>query len=154
MRDRVLAIVTLIAQLVMEQPEQMSEDDIVGELMSVGFASEEIDAAFRWMEGIALQASGQSQEFLSPPTNRIFSAEETRALDADARGFLMRLRAMGVLDTQMHEEVIGRALQAEEEVSLAELKTIIALTFFSRSHNDWQREMECLFEDDWTQLYH
>ncbi len=91
---------------------------------------------------------------LSLPTNRIFSAEENRALAVDARGFLIRLRAMGVLDAEVQEEVIARALQAEEEVSLAELKTVIALTLFARAQNDWRREMECLFEDDWSQLYH
>ncbi len=66
MRDRVLAIVTLIAQLVMEEPEQLTEDDIVGELMAVGFASEEIDAAFRWMEGIALPAAAAGRNLAFP----------------------------------------------------------------------------------------
>ncbi len=110
LRDRVLAIVTLIAQLVMEEREPLSEEDLVGTLLAVGFVAEEIDAAFSWMERLALQSAEQSAANLSLPTNRVFSAEETRALSSDARGFLLRLRAMGVLDDEAHEEVVERAL--------------------------------------------
>jgi Smg protein len=150
----VLAIVTLIAQLVMEEPDQLSEDEIVGELLAVGFATEEIDAAFRWMEGIALAGGKEQENTLTLPTNRVYSAEEARAMSVEARGYLLRLRSMGVFDTGLHEEIVSRALQAEDEVSLRELKTIIALTLFSHAQNDWRREMECLFEDDWSRLYH
>ena len=155
MRDRVLAIVTLIAQLVMEEREPLSEEDLVGTLLAVGFAAEEIDAAFSWMERLALQSADQSAATLSLPTNRVFSAEETRALSSDARGFLLRLRAMGVLDDEAHEEVVERALQSgDDEVTLKDLKAIIALTLFARSHDDWRWQMDCLFEDDWSRLYH
>lgn len=154
MRDRVLAIVTLIAQLVMEEPDQLSEDDIVGELIAIGFATEEIAAAFRWIEGMTLAGGKEQENNLSLPANRVFSTEEARAMSVEARGFLLRLRSMGVLDTGLHEEIVSRALQAEDEVSLRELKTIIALTLFSHAQNDWRREMECLLEDDWSRLYH
>jgi Smg protein len=155
LRDRVLAIVTLIAQLVMEEREPLSEEDLVGKLLAVGFEAEEIDAAFSWMERLALQSADHSATTLTLPTNRVFSAEEARILSSDARGFLLRLRAMGVLDDEIHEEIVERALQSgEDEVGLKDLKAIIALTLFSRSHDDWRRQMDCLFEDDWTRLYH
>ena len=154
MRDRVLAIVTLIAQLVMEEPDQLSEDDIVGELLAVGFATEEIDAAFLWMEELALADVAPPENRLKLAGNRIFSAEEKQLLSLEARGFLIRLSRMGIIDSEMHEEVVARAMQSEEEVSLKELKTIIANIFFSHAHKDWRREMECLFDDDWSRLYH
>lgn len=155
MRERVLAIVTLIAQMVLEERDQFSEGELVGELLAVGFAADEIDAAFSWMETLALQPRSKQDRPLSLPTTRVFSAEETRALSTEGRGYLMRLRAMGVLDDESHEEVMERAMElVEDEISLKELKTLIALTLFARSHDDWRREMECLFEDDWSRLYH
>ncbi len=42
----------------------------------------------------------------------------------------------------------------EDEVTLKDLKAIIALTLFARSQDDWRRQMDCLFEDDWSRLYH
>lgn len=154
MRDRVLAIVTLLTQL-MEVRDLLNEDDLIGELLAVGFDAEEIDAAFRWIESAAIASRLPTATHLAASTNRVFSAEEVRLLSPDARGFLLRLRAMGILDDELHEEVIDRAVQmAEEEVSLQELKTVIALTLFARSHDQWRREVECLFEEDWTRIYH
>jgi len=39
-------------------------------------------------------------------------------------------------------------------VGLPEIKTLVALTLFSRSHDDWRREVDCIMEDDWSRLYH
>ncbi|MBE0596864.1 MAG: DUF494 family protein [Desulfuromonadales bacterium] len=155
MRDRVLAIVNLITQMVLEERDQFSEGDLVGELLDFGFAAEEIDAAFSWMENMSVQPRQPQIRPLTLPTTRIFSAEEVRALSTESRGYLLRLRSMGVLDDSAHEEVIDRVLQLDEDqLCLKELKPIIALTLFTRSHDDWRREMECLFEDDWARLYH
>jgi Smg protein len=150
-----MAIVTLIAQIVLEDRDQMSEDELVGELLSVGYAEEEIDAAFRWIETAAIP-SRQPVPHFAAPTNRVFSVEEVRGLSAESRGYLLRLRAMGILDDEIHEEIVERALQMaeEDEVGLKDLKTVIALSLFSRSHDQWRHEVECLFEDDWSRMYH
>lgn len=155
MRERVLAIVTLIAQYVMEDRDPLSESDLVEELLSVGFEAEEIDAAFSWMENLSLKPSERSERNLALTSQRIFTPEENRAISSEARGFLVRLRALGILDDQTQEEVIEKALQvAEDEVTLSELKTLTALTLFARSHEDWRREVDCFMEDDWSRLYH
>ena len=28
------------------------------------------------------------------------------------------------------------------------------LTLFTRSHDEWRREVDCILEDDWSRLYH
>ncbi len=153
LRERVLAIVSLIAQYFLEDRDLTSESDLVEELLSVGFEFDEIDAAFNWMENQALHPPAQT-ELLSPLTNyRIFTAEEKRVLDVDARGFLTRLRDMGILSDEVQEEIILKALQlADEDISLKEIKTITVLTLFARAQNDWCREFDCLLEDDWSRL--
>jgi len=154
LRERVLAIVSLIAQYVMEERDLLSENELVAELLAVGFDEEEIEAAFRWMETLSLQNRQQPPQLLVSASHRVFTAEERRALSTEARGFLIRLRTLGILDDELEEEIIERATQAEEELTLPELKTLVVLTLFTRSHDDWRREVDCIMEDDWSRLYH
>jgi Smg protein len=154
LRERVLAIVSLIAQYVMEERDLLTENELVAELLAVGFDEEEIEAAFRWMETISLQNRQKTPQLQVSATHRVFTAEENRTLSTEARGFLIRLRTLGILDDELEEEVIERATQAEEELTLPELKTLVVLTLFTRSHDDWRREVDCIMEDDWSRLYH
>ncbi len=157
MRERVLAIVSFIAQYFLDDRDMMTESDLVEELLAIGFEAEEIDAAFCWMESQALCAPVGSETSLSVPaqSHRVFSAEENRNISSEARGFLTRLRTMGILDDDTQEEVIEKALlMAEDEVSLKEIKTITVLAMFANSQNEWRREFDCLLEDDWQRLLH
>lgn len=154
MRERVLAIVSIIAQFVMEERDVLSENEIVEELLAVGFEAEEIDAAFSWMENLSLESGNLPAAPLALPTHRIFTSEECRTLSPEARGFLIRLRTMGILNDELEEEIIGRAMQSEDEVCLREIKTLTALTLFARSHDEWRREVDRLLDDDWSQMYH
>jgi Smg protein len=154
-RERVLAIVSFIAQYFLDDRDILTESDLVEELLSVGFEAEEIDAAFCWMESQTLCAPASSVTSLTPPANshRVFSTEENRALSSEARGFLTRLRGMGILDDEVQEDVIEKALQmAEDEVTLKEIKTITVLAMFANSQHEWRREFDCLLEDDWQRL--
>ena len=110
MRERVLAIVGIIAQYVMDEREDFNETDIVEELLAEGFAADEIDAAFSWMESLSLQAGRPAEPALAAPTWRIFTPEENRALAPEARGFLVRLRSLGIIDNDSQEEILERAL--------------------------------------------
>lgn len=157
MRERVLAIMTLIAQYVMENRDPSAEVDIVEELLASGFEEEEIDAAFTWMETISqsLRPRAQLEESFVVPPQRIYTPEEVRAFTVEARGFLTRLRNLGIIDDPIQEEIIEKAMRmAEDEVGLKELKTITALVLLARSQDEWQRELDCIFEDDWSRLYH
>lgn len=159
MRERVLAIVNLIAKYVLGADDTpISEQELVAELISVGFDAEEINDAFSWMESAALQtATVEKAETarLAPPNYRIFSREERQSIEPEALGFLVRLRTLGLLSDEAQEEVIDRAVQsAEDPVSLQEIKLISALTLLSRSNNLWQREIDCFFDSDWSRIYH
>lgn len=156
MRDRVLAIVSIIAQYVMEEPELFNERDIVEQLIEDGFEADEIDAAFSWMERLSLSDGDHNDgRQMVQPTHRVFTGEEAMQISSEARGFLVRLRALGILNDELQEEIIDKAVRLnEDEVSLREIKALTALTLFSRSQADWHREVDCFMEDDWTRLYH
>ena len=153
MRERVLAIVNLIAQYFLEEQEPKSESDLVEELLAIGFDAEEIDAAFNWMENHTLRTP-QLQELAAPViTHRVFSAEEQRYLTREARGFLVRLRGAGILDEELFEEIVHKSVQmTDEEVSLREIKIVTVLALFARSQHQWRQEFDCLLEDDWSRL--
>jgi len=155
-RDRVLAIVSLIAQYVMEEREFFSESDIVEELLGEGFDAEEIDAAFTWMERISLETRDSSNTVeLKQPTSRVYTFDEEQLLSLEARGFLVRLRSLGILDDELQEEIIDRASRLhDEEVSLDEIKSLTALVLFSHTQEHWHREVDCFMKDDWSRLYH
>lgn len=154
MRERVLAIVSFIAQYFLDDHDMMSESDLVEELLAIGFEADEIDAAFCWMESQALSAPMTEVSLGGLPlSHRVFSTEENRTLTSEARGFLTRLYSMGLIDKDLQEEVISKALQvAEDEVSLKEIKTITVLALFANSHNEWRKEYDCLLEEDWSRL--
>lgn len=155
MRERVLAIVTILARYFLEERNLISETELVEELLSVGFDEEEIDAAFNWMQGLSPSSDAPIEKKpLTTYNQRIFTPEEKRLLSDEARGFLIRLRNLGILDDDAQEEIIERAFQLEEEdISLKEIKVMTALSLFARSNEDWRREVDCLLGDDWARLY-
>ncbi|HEY5672812.1 MAG TPA: DUF494 family protein [Malonomonas sp.] len=159
MHERVLAIVNLIAKYVLgAENAPINEQELVAELMSVGFDAEEIADAFTWMESIALKlpdAQGHQDPLREQLTYRIFSREEQQALSRDASGFLIKIRAMGLVTEESYEEIISRAVTAAEDpLSLQEIKLIAALTLLSRNNNLWQREIDCFLQNDWNRIYH
>ncbi len=159
MRERVLAIVNLIAKYVLgAEDAPISEQELVAELMSVGFEAEEINDAFSWMESVALQgpAAQQAEAKLKPQsTYRVYTPEEELALSTEGIGFLVKLRSMGLLSDETQEEIIERAVRAAEDpLNLQEVKMIVALTMLSKTSSLWQREIDCFLENDWARIYH
>jgi Smg protein len=159
LRERVLAIVNLIAQYVLGAEEaSVSEQELIAELMAVGYEAEEIDDAFSWMEAIALRPTPPQDDnaaMLNPTAYRLFSVQEMQLLTREARGFLIKVRTMGLLSNESEEEIIDRALRsAEEPVSEQEIKLITIMTLLSRSNSLWQREIDCFLDNDWARIYH
>jgi len=157
LRERVLAIVTILARYFLEERDFGTESELVEELLASGFDSDEIDAAFDWMQGFSASTDlpPALPSLIDTPTVRIFTDDENRLLSADARGFLVRLRSLGILDDDSQEEVIDRAFQlGEDEVTLKEIKVMTSLTLFARSNEDWRREVDTLMGEDWSRLTH
>ena len=159
MRERVLAIVSLIAQYVMGNEESsFNHQELVSELIAVGFEVDEINDAFSWMEATALQPAARRDDFLpliEMPSYRVYSLPEQQMLSLEARGFLSRVRAMGLLTDELQEEIIERALQhAEEPVSEPDIRLLTALSLLADSSSLWMREIGCVLDDNWAGIYH
>jgi Smg protein len=155
LKERVLAIVSIIAQYVMDERQLPADSDIVEELLASGYEADEIDAAFHWMESLSLRRVDRPARPLVIPSQRIFTDEECRALSREARGFLAQLRQLGILDDEVQEDIIQKALNmGEDELALKDVKTLTALSLFARSQHEWLREVDCFMEDDWARMYH
>ncbi len=159
LNERVLAIVNLIAQYVIGSEETpVNEKELIAELMSAGFAADEIDNAFLWMESVTIGTSESREKtdyLLSDPGYRIFTTQEQQLLTLEARGFLVRVRSMGLLPDPVQEEIIDRAINAAEEpVTEQEIKLITIMTLLTRSNDIWLREIDCFLENDWQRIYH
>lgn len=151
MNERVLSIVTIIAQYILSDHDVPGESELVVELLSVGFVAEEIDAAFRWMEQLSLEPAERLEPTFRPPTHRVFTREESRLLSLEARGFLVRLRSLGLVEEQVLEEILDKVVEvADEELSLNEIKSLAAQILFIHAQSEWYHEVESVLDDDWT----
>lgn len=157
MRDRVLAIVNLIAQYVFEKNDFLNDDGIIQELINVGFHLDEINAAFAWIENLSIQSLETNGKGGVPTNNtfRVFSSEEKGALSMEAQGLLLRLWSLGLVDAEEMEDIISNVLSMNDgDVTLQDLKAMVAITLFSRTMKQYEREIECVLKDEWSLLYH
>ena len=52
----------------------------------------------------------------------------------NARGYLWRLKYMGVIDHALEDEIVHKAMNLEEPAGLRAIKTVAALTVFGYEH--------------------
>ena len=134
MKEGVIDVLMYIFSSYADQENSLPEDrdGIDADLRAAGFDSLEIDKAFEWLDGLALDEDipviNQSSQ-----TTRVFSPEETQRLADNAQGFLLFLEQSGVLTPTLRELVINRvmALDSVSEVDLEELKWVVMMVLFN-----------------------
>ncbi|HNU11869.1 MAG TPA: DUF494 domain-containing protein [Rubrivivax sp.] len=100
-------------------------------LSAVGFESEEIQQALRWLDGLAHSAEGAVGKQRKGSV-RVYSELERQRLGLDSISFISFLESAGVLPPAMREMVIDRASAAgERPLSLDDLKVIVLMVFWS-----------------------
>lgn len=114
MYQRVMAIIGIISDYLADEVDLFEqEDEIVDDLVSLGFDFPEIETAFGWIANLS-----QGKELnlnlldLEPESGfqRHFSQEEMRLLSADARTWLVKLRQLEIIDQIAVEDIIDQAL--------------------------------------------
>jgi len=155
LNERVLVIVTIIAQYILSDLDFPAESDLVNELLASGFAADEINAAFLWMERLNHDPVERLAPTFRTPTFRVFAPEESRLLSLEARGFLVRLRLLGLIDETLFEEMVQRATaDASEELDLDEIKHVAAQTLATHVQSEWGNEVASILDDDWDGFLH
>lgn len=160
MKETVLDILMYIFDnYIEEDPEFVpDQESLRTQLIEAGFCDHQIDKAFFWLEGLALQQKYDSatNNFSSVPSSRLFSDEELEKLDTVCRGFLLFLEQVGVLNSNERELVIDRIIALEsDEVDLQQLKWVVLMVLFNQPEKKtaitW---MEDIVMDDITASLH
>ena len=100
-------------------------------LSAVGFESDEIQEALRWLDGLATTAESCAA---SPGSvsMRVYTDSEREQLGEESIGFITFLESAGVLPPAMREMVIDRASAVgERPLALEDLKVIVLMVFWS-----------------------
>ena len=138
-------------------------------LNAVGFASDEIEDALAWLQGLNTAARG-SHGFAGPvpqtppepwfreprPTSiRIYSVLEQRHLGPQCLGYISFLESAVMLSAPMREVVIDRAMAAPgAPVSLDDLKTIVLMVFWSFGQEPDELLLDELCDDSEDRVAH
>jgi Smg protein len=113
-------------------------DTLADELHAAGFPPMEINKAFAWLEDLTQlrEPGGMRVAHIAKPGNaalRHYTPVEMRRLNAAARGLLLFLEQIGVLDGHTRELVIDRALALEtDDIELDDLKWVALMVLFNQ----------------------
>ena len=135
MRETTLSILTQMSQFVSQDKDLFYDEDALLDLLKTqGYTEREIKSALDWLQKITI--FDRLEGFESHPygvSPRVFDQEESFRFDCESRGFLWKLRAAGLIDEDVQEEIITKALTMDvDEIGLQDVILISALTIFNR----------------------
>lgn len=123
-------------------------------LSAVGFESDEIQDALRWLDGLATSADGRVADQRAESV-RVYSDAECDLLGEDSIAFISFLESAGVLPPRMREMVIDRATAAcVGPLDLDDLKVIVLMVFWSLGEEPDALILDELFVDPEDRLIH
>lgn len=110
------------------------QETIFSELESAGFLEGEIGLALDWLEGLSkLQAWVGSGPTVTPHAIRYYSVEECARISQEARGFLLYLEQLNILDAATREIVIDRLMAlVDQEITLGRVKWVVLIALFNQ----------------------
>ncbi|NBD96323.1 MAG: DUF494 family protein [Gammaproteobacteria bacterium] len=135
MKENVLDLLMyLFENYIYEEPENTPDrDSLSASLEEAGFSSAEIDRAFAWLDGLAVQRKLPELGGHESSPIRVFCDEECRRLDVETRGFILYLENTGVLDPARREQVLDRLFALEaDEIDLDDVKWVILMVLFNQ----------------------
>lgn len=135
MNENVVDVLIFIYEHLKEpgSPTTPSQRVLREELNEAGFPDGEIDKALAWLD--ELVSTPLPLDILSPGTHsfRMFSAEEMRHLDTNARGLMLVLEQSGLLSRACRELVLERVLALDTpQIGIEELRWIILMVLANR----------------------
>lgn len=135
MRERILNILSLMSQFVQQDKDLFfHEDQLLEVLHAKRYTEKEINEALDWLQKITI--FDRLKGFESHPIGvspRVFDPEETFRITSESRGFLWKLRAAGIINDQIQEEIITKLLTIDvDEIVLHDVILVSALTIFNR----------------------
>ncbi len=134
------------------------QDTLTDELEAAGFEKIEIDKAFDWLEDLRMaEDRAQGVRAQTASGHRIYTEDERQRLSAECRGFILFMEQCGIIDPQVREMVIERALALGNHlIDLDQLKwvTLMVLCNCERENGPPVEWVEELMLDEFTDVMH
>lgn len=106
------------------------QDELTEELVGAGFAGEEIDKAFVWLEELldVCDIDESRQLHQTRTAVRIYTNDELQVLKLEGQSLLTRLTLANVLDQFSREMVIDRVMALDsEDVNIDHIKWVVLM---------------------------
>lgn len=136
MKQSILDILIYLFEHYMDDESEFGLDhEVIGvELREAGFDPMQVNKAFEWLEGLALQQAGNSEDRAQALNSiRVYTCQEANKLDLESRGFLLFLEQVGVLDPRSRELVIDRLMALEtDDIDLEQVKWVALMVLFNQ----------------------
>src|SRR5690606_1998098 len=127
MKENVLDVLMYLFENYMDDETEMNPDreSLRVELQEAGFRRTEITKAFAWLEGLAAEPGAADVALPAARSVRVFSNEEIARLEPAARGFLLYLEQVGLLNAQQRELVLDRVMALDaDDVDVEQVKWV------------------------------
>ncbi len=160
MYQRVMAIIEIISDYLADEIDLYEqEDEIVDDLVSMGFDFPEIETAFSWIANLSRgrDLNRQMMELEADSGfQRHFTREERQLLSPAVRNWLSRLRQMEVLDQVMIEDIIDQAMfLGVYRVGIDEIKIIATMVVsIGQSDREVRNRFLQFLENDRDVVFH
>lgn len=113
-----------------DEPEP-NRNELKEELERAGFGDREIDRALDWLDG--LNATEVASSAPRSTAIRLYGDNEQERLDTGARGYLLHLEHIGILQPVQRELVIDRLLALDhDEIDIEQAKWVVMMVLFSQ----------------------
>lgn len=129
MKDSLLPVLVYLLRhdLLADSLLDADQPSLQSALVDAGFDAVQVRRALEWLDVARAGAARPSATVGSGPV-RIFAPEESELFELDAQGFLITLERCGVLDADLREQVIERALAlGHVPVDLGDLRWVVLL---------------------------
>ncbi len=122
------------------------ETEIANEMLQAGFAKTEINKALNWFDDLnCIKQSVAGKKPITQHALRAFTDYEMDKITSEARGYLLFLEQVNIMDPMSREVVIDRVMALEQSiVDLPELKWVALMVLFSQTE---KRQQLKLMED-------
>lgn len=158
MKENVLDVLMYLFENYMDDETEMNPDQesLRVELQEAGFRRTEISKAFAWLEGLAAEPGQGECAMPASRSVRVFATEEVARLEPGARGFLLYLEQVGLLNAQQREVVLDRLMALEsDDIDIDQVKWVVLMVMFNQPGEDTpQPWMEDLFFEERSGEFH
>ncbi len=159
MKENVLDVLMYLFENYLDDDDNETEADretLTVELEEAGFAKNEINKAFDWLENLARNPPESEQPVVQRDAMRVYAVQELEKLTMECRGFLQYLENIGILEPAQREVVVDRIMALDNaEIDLEQVKWIILMVLFNRpGQEDAYARMEELVFDDSLGVMH